>query len=83
LAASLLQYADQDALSFYDYLLNQIGVPKDNIFLLTNQQATLVNVWCTLGTELKRKASPRDTVLIYFAGHSTPRLIPPALVTMG
>ena len=60
-----LQYADQDALSFYDYLLNQIGVPKDNIFLLTNQQATLVNVRRTLGTDLKRKASPRDTVLIY------------------
>src|SRR5712692_2585317 len=67
-----LQYADQDALSFYDYLLNQIGVPKDNVFLLTNQQATLVNVRRTLGTELKRKASPRDTVLIYFAGHGAP-----------
>jgi len=69
---SALQFADQDALSFYDYLLNQIGVPKDNIFLLTNQQATLVNVRRTLGTELKRKASPRDTVLIYFAGHGAP-----------
>ena len=69
---SSLQYADQDALAFYDYLLNQIGVPKDNLFLLTNQQATLVNVRRTLGTELKRKASPRDTVLIYFAGHGAP-----------
>ena len=69
---SSLQYADQDALSFYDYLLNQIGVPKDNLFLLTNQQATLMNVRRTLGTELKRKASPRDTVLIYFAGHGAP-----------
>jgi hypothetical protein len=69
---SSLQYADQDALSFYDYLLNQIGVPKDNLFLLTNQQATLVNVRRTLGTELKRKAGPRDTVLIYFAGHGAP-----------
>jgi hypothetical protein len=57
---------------FYDYLLTQIGVPKDNIFLLTNQQATLVNVRRTLGTEFKRKASPRDTKLIYFAGHSAP-----------
>src|SRR5216683_129491 len=67
-----LQYADQDALSFSDYLLNQLGVPKDNVFLLTNQQATLVNVRRTLGTELKRKASPRDTVLMYFAGHGAP-----------
>ena len=69
---SSLQFADQDALAFYDYLLNQLGVPKDNIFLLTNQQATLVNVRRTLGTELKRKAGPRDTVLIYFAGHGAP-----------
>ena len=69
---SSLQFADQDALAFYDYLRNQIGVPKDNIFLLTNQQATLVNVRRTLGTELKRKASSRDTVLIYFAGHGAP-----------
>ena len=69
---SSLQFADQDALAFYDYLLNQIGVPKDNVFLLTNQQATLVNVRRTLGTELKRKAGPRDTVLIYFAGHGAP-----------
>ena len=69
---SSLQFADQDALAFYDYLLNQIGVPKDNVFLLTNQQATLVNVRRTLGTELKRKANPQDTVLIYFAGHGAP-----------
>ena len=67
-----LQFADQDALAFYNYLLNQVGIPKENVFLLTNQQATLVNVRRTLGTELKRKASPQDTVIIYFAGHGAP-----------
>jgi hypothetical protein len=36
-----LKYADKDALAFYDYLLNQVGVPKENLTLLTNDQATL------------------------------------------
>jgi hypothetical protein len=67
-----LQYADKDALAFYDYLVNQIGVLKDNITLLTNNQATLVNLKRTLGTELKRKAGEKDTVIIYYAGHGAP-----------
>jgi len=67
-----LEFADQDALGVYNYLLNQVGVPKENLFLLTNQQATLVNVRRTLGTELKRKANVQDTVIIYFAGHGAP-----------
>jgi len=71
-----LQFADADARGVYDYLLNQVGVPKENLFLLTNQQATLVNVRRTLGTELKRKASPQDTVIIYFAGHGAPETDP-------
>jgi uncharacterized protein YgiM (DUF1202 family) len=69
-----LQFADKDALSMYDYLLHQIGVPKENIMLLTNEQATLVNFRRTLGTELRRKAGQRDTALIYFAGHGAPEI---------
>jgi dipeptidyl aminopeptidase/acylaminoacyl peptidase len=70
--ASPLQFADKDAIAFAQYLQNQIGVPKENVFLLTNQQATLVNVRRTLGTEIKRKAGSKDTVIIYFAGHGAP-----------
>ena len=51
-----LRYAHKDALAFHDYLINQVGVPKENITLLVNEQATLVNLKRTLGTELKRKA---------------------------
>ena len=67
-----LRYADKDALAFYDYLLNQVGVPKENLTLLTNDQATLFNLKRALGTDLKRKASQKDTVIIYYAGHGAP-----------
>jgi Tol biopolymer transport system component/uncharacterized protein YgiM (DUF1202 family) len=67
-----LQYADKDGQAFYDYLVDQVGVPKQNATLLLNEQATLVNLKRTLGTELKRKAGEKDTVIIYYAGHGAP-----------
>ena len=67
-----LRYAHKDALAFHDYLINQVGVPKENITLLVNEQATLVNLKRTLGTELKRKAGEKDTVIVYYAGHGAP-----------
>jgi uncharacterized caspase-like protein len=69
-----LQFGDKDALAIYDYLLKQVGIPKENIMLLTNEQATLVNIRRTLGTELRRKAGQKDTVIIYFAGHGAPEI---------
>ncbi len=67
-----LRFADKDALAFYDYLLNEVGVPKENMTLLTNDQATLFNLKRSLGTDLKRKAGQKDTVIIYYAGHGAP-----------
>jgi len=71
-AVRSLKYADKDALAFYDYLINQIGVPKEQVTLLTNDQATLFNLKRSLGTDLKRKAGQKDTVIIYYAGHGAP-----------
>lgn len=67
-----LLYADLDALAFYDYLVTHVGVPKEQVTLLTNDQATLVALKRSLGTELKRKAGEKDTVIIYYAGHGAP-----------
>jgi len=67
-----LKYADKDALAFHDYLINEVGVPKEHMTLLTNDQATLVSMKRSLGTHLKRKAGPKDTVIIYYAGHGAP-----------
>jgi hypothetical protein len=69
-----LLYGDKDALAIYDYLRNQLGIPAENVTLLTNEQATLTAVRRTLGTELRRKAGPKDTVIIYFAGHGVPEI---------
>lgn len=67
-----LRYADVDAQAFHDYLMRNVGVPPENATLLLNEQATLMNLKRTLGTELKRKAAEKDTVIIYYAGHGAP-----------
>lgn len=67
-----LKYADKDAIAFHDYLVKDVGIPTDQISLLLNKQATLIGLKRTLGTDLKRKANPQDTVIIYYAGHGAP-----------
>jgi uncharacterized caspase-like protein len=67
-----LKYADKDALAFRDYLTRNVGVTPNHMTVLTNEQATLFNLKRSLGTELKRKAGPKDTVIIYYAGHGAP-----------
>ncbi len=67
-----LKYADKDAWAFHDYLIKNVGVTPDHMTFLTNEQATLFNLKRSLGTDLKRKAGPKDTVIIYYAGHGAP-----------
>jgi uncharacterized protein YgiM (DUF1202 family) len=67
-----LRYADRDAADFAEYLRSQVGVPKENVLILVNNDATLMNLKRTLGTELKRKANLKDTVIIFYAGHGAP-----------
>jgi len=71
-AVQPLRYADKDALAFHDYLAQYIGIPKEQTTLLLNDQATLMNLKRTLGTDLRRKAGERDTVIVYYAGHGAP-----------
>ena len=67
-----LRYADKDAVAFSEYLHSQVGVSKDNITLLTNNDATLFTLKRTLGTDLRRRAGPKDTVIVFYAGHGAP-----------
>ena len=64
-----LKYAVNDALAFKNYLSQNIGVPENNIFLLTDQNATKENIQHLLGTKLKRQTAKEDTVIIFYAGH--------------
>ena len=64
-----LKFAVNDALGFKNYLEEYIGIPKENLFYLTDQHATKYEIESLLGTKLKRKASKDDTVFIFYAGH--------------
>jgi len=68
-----LQYAEKDAKDFYTYLTSPIGgkFKKENVILLTNEQATSSNVKAALD-KISNMARPDDLVLIYFSSHGTP-----------
>jgi len=67
-----LRYADADARAFYDYLVNENHIPKNQVTLLLNEDATLLKLRDVLGVELPKKARKQDTVIIYYAGHGAP-----------
>jgi hypothetical protein len=64
-----LKYAVNDARSFAAYLTEQVGVPQDHVFLLTDAEASKTKIESLLGTHLKRAAATDDTVIIFYAGH--------------
>ncbi len=64
-----LKYAAKDATAFYQYLIEKIRIPQENVSLLLNEQAHLYKIRSILGTHLKRKAGKNDMVMIFFAGH--------------
>ena len=64
-----LKYAVNDARGFYRYLTEVNQVPKDHIWLLLDEEATLDKLRSTLGTLLRRRAGKDDTVIIFLAGH--------------
>lgn len=66
-----LDYADQDANMFADYLRSPRGgslAPSD-IVLLTNEKATTAAVKNAFETFLKARAGKNDTVLLFIAAH--------------
>jgi hypothetical protein len=64
-----LKYAANDAREFYRYLVEVNQVPRDHIWLLPDEEATLDKLRTTLGTFLRQSASKDDTVIIFLAGH--------------
>jgi hypothetical protein len=64
-----LKYAANDAREFYRYLTEVNGIPKDHVWLLLDEEATLDRLRSTLGTQLRRQAGKDDMVIIYLAGH--------------
>ncbi|MGH9842712.1 MAG: caspase family protein [Blastocatellia bacterium] len=63
-----LKYADQDAQALAEFLVSpQGGFARENVILLTNEQATREEIQNQLG---KLRDSPKESLVwIYFAGH--------------
>ncbi len=62
-----LNYADDDAIAFENYLI-QSGVKIENIFTLINENATNSAFWTQLNL-ISEKTKQGDIVYIYFSGH--------------
>ncbi len=70
-----LKYADNDAQSFVDYLQRPIagggrGVPRENVLLLRNEEATYRQIRYAL-FEFSKRSVRDDIFIIFFAGHGT------------
>lgn len=66
-----LQFAANDAQTLYDILVDPhyAGIPKENIKLLLNEDATTENIKHAIGEWLEANVSDQDTVIVYYAGH--------------
>lgn len=65
-----LNYADEDAQDFYDFLVKEsaLGIDSNNVRLLLNKNATSANVGKEL-LKLKNRMEEGSTFFFYFAGH--------------
>lgn len=68
-----LQFAHADAATFAQHLQSGRGggVPRENLMLLANEQATTAAVRNAFQTFLRNRAGKKDTVFIMVAGHGT------------
>jgi len=64
-------YADKSALAFAELANKTMGVPKENIFTLTNEQATSGQLKAKIEL-IKELSDSRGSLYIYFAGHGVP-----------
>ena len=67
-----LNYAENDARAFAEYFSEEVGLSQSNITLLVGEGARQRNIKKVLGTDLKNKATAKDQVILYFAGHGAP-----------
>lgn len=65
-----LKFAHLDATAFSDYLQSESGgaVPSENIELLTNNEATIADIYIALKS-IEKKVKNNGLVYFYFSGH--------------
>src|SRR5947209_1863099 len=69
---SHLNCAVADASAFFDCIETSIPKSQANLYLLTNQEATLKALRTTVGEVVARRTQPEDLVILFFAGHGSP-----------
>ena len=70
-----LHYAVSDAEKLQTLLTKKMDFPEDNVFLLKNNDATLLNIKKKMA-KLSELVSENDRVIIYFAGHGITEPLP-------
>ncbi|WP_460569459.1 caspase family protein [Flaviaesturariibacter terrae] len=63
-----LQYANRDAVLFYNYLTSVRAFPKENVFLLPDSAATSGRIYNAI-LDMMRWLNKGDELVLYFAGH--------------
>ena len=70
-----LNYAVADAERIHRLLTEKLDFPIDNVFMLLDEEATLINIKKEM-KKLYEVANDSDRVLIYFAGHGITEPLP-------
>ena len=73
--APTVDYASNDARTFYLYAKKVFGIPEKNIFFRTNENATsgeFEKVFSDNGWLARRIVSGETNIIIYYAGHGAP-----------
>lgn len=70
-----VDFAERDAQVFYKYAQSVFGVPKQNIYFLSNEEATLgefKKIFSSDGWLARRTEKDVSNVIVYYAGHGAP-----------
>ncbi|MCB9233361.1 MAG: caspase family protein [Bacteroidia bacterium] len=72
-----LQYAVNDANGVRDALVKNLNFPEENVFLLTNKEATRHNILNAVGKLADPdRVKEDDAIFVFFAGHGMTRSLP-------
>lgn len=73
--APQVDYAKRDAQVFYKYALSTFGIPKQNIYFLSNSEATLGEfnkIFSKDGWLSRRAVQDESNIVVFYAGHGAP-----------
>ena len=67
-------FAKNDALIFRKYAGRQLGIPEENIYMITDEEATLGEFMKLFGKNgyLDRRSTDKTDIFIYYSGHGAP-----------